>query len=103
MPVQGFEDWDFWLSALEHDWQFAYVPRILFDYRVAKESMITRTAGREPEIRQFIMAKHIKMYSQVWFSMRDPSSFKAAARLTVELLGSKITERLSMIKGRSSG
>ena len=29
MPVQGLEDWDFWLGALEHGWQFAYVPEIL--------------------------------------------------------------------------
>jgi glycosyltransferase involved in cell wall biosynthesis len=36
MPVQGFEDWDFWLCALENGWRFAYVPEVLFDYRVAK-------------------------------------------------------------------
>ena len=41
MPIQGLEDWDFWLGALEHGWEFAYVPEILFDYRIVKESMIT--------------------------------------------------------------
>ena len=30
MPVQGYEDWDFWLGALEHGWEFAYVPRGVF-------------------------------------------------------------------------
>jgi glycosyltransferase involved in cell wall biosynthesis len=49
MPVQGLEDWDFWLGALEHGWEFAYVPEVLFDYRKAEQSMVTRitgTAGR---------------------------------------------------------
>ena len=36
MPVQGLEDWDFWLSTLAHGWKFAYVPEVLFEYRVAK-------------------------------------------------------------------
>ena len=31
MPVQGLEDWDFWLGALEHGWRFAYVPEVFFD------------------------------------------------------------------------
>jgi hypothetical protein len=28
MPVQGFEDWDFWLGALERSWEFVYLPEI---------------------------------------------------------------------------
>ena len=43
MPVQGLEDWDFWLGALEHGWKFAYLPEIFFDYRQAEGSMIKQT------------------------------------------------------------
>lgn len=66
MPVQGLEDWDFWLGALEHEWQFAYVPEILFDYRTMKESMITRTRGFEKQIEQFIATKHGALYRHAW-------------------------------------
>jgi glycosyltransferase involved in cell wall biosynthesis len=102
MPVQGFEDWDFWLSTVENNWQFAYVPRVLFDYRVAKESMITRASAREVEVKQFVMAKHTKMYSQVWFSIPDPTSFKATAFHAMRLMTSKIAERTSVASHKLS-
>jgi glycosyltransferase involved in cell wall biosynthesis len=66
MPIQGLEDWDFWLNALGHGWQFAYVPEVLFDYRVAKESMITRTAGFERQVEEFVARKHGLLYRQAW-------------------------------------
>ena len=62
MPVQGLEDWDFWLSALEHGWQFAYVPEVFFEYRQARGSMITRTKGFEPQVEEFIAMKHSLLY-----------------------------------------
>jgi glycosyltransferase involved in cell wall biosynthesis len=69
MPVQGFEDWDFWLGALEHGWQFAYVPEVFFDYRIAKESMITRTRGFEKQIKNFIAIKHGPLYCHAWLEL----------------------------------
>src|ERR1039458_8216971 len=45
MPVWMLEDWDFWLTTMEHGWEFAHLPEIFFDYRVATQSMITRTSG----------------------------------------------------------
>jgi glycosyltransferase involved in cell wall biosynthesis len=62
MPVQGFEDWDFWLGALEHGWQFAYLPEVFFDYRESDESMITRTRGFEGQIGEFVARKHALLY-----------------------------------------
>ncbi|MGC2332915.1 MAG: glycosyltransferase [Candidatus Acidiferrales bacterium] len=66
MPVQGLEDWDFWLGAVEHDWAFHYVPQVLFDYRVAEESMISRAAKFKPQIEKFIANKHGLLYRQAW-------------------------------------
>src|SRR5579864_5975127 len=65
MPVQGYEDWDFWLGALEHGWQFAYVPEVFFDYRQARRSMITRTKGFESQVDAFIATKHSLLHRQV--------------------------------------
>jgi glycosyltransferase involved in cell wall biosynthesis len=69
MPVQGLEDWDFWLGALEHGWQFAYVPQVLFDYRTAKESMITRAHGFEKQVEEFIAIKHGPLYRHAWLEL----------------------------------
>jgi glycosyltransferase involved in cell wall biosynthesis len=69
MPIQGLEDWDFWLGALEHGWQFVYLPEVLFDYRIAKESMITRTSGFEKQIEEFIATKHGPLYRHAWLQI----------------------------------
>jgi glycosyltransferase involved in cell wall biosynthesis len=66
MPVRGLEDWDFWLGTMENGWEFAYVPEVVFHYRVAEESMITRTHGREEEVAAYIAKKHWKLYWQAW-------------------------------------
>ena len=71
MPVQGLEDWDFWLGALDHGWQFSYLPEALFDYRIAQESMITRTHGFEKQIEEFIAKKHGTLHRKAWLELRN--------------------------------
>jgi glycosyltransferase involved in cell wall biosynthesis len=79
MPVQGLEDWDFWLGALEHGWQFVYVPDVFFDYRQAERSMITDTFAFEAQVEEFIAGKHGLLYGQAWRRLeREHESVKAA-------------------------
>jgi glycosyltransferase involved in cell wall biosynthesis len=81
MPVQGLEDWDFWLGALEHGWQFEYVPEILFSYRVTNDSMITRTSGFEAPVATFIARKHSLLHRDVLLQLeRDHQSLKATVQ-----------------------
>ena len=68
MPVQGLEDWDFWIGAVAHGWEFAYVPEIVFEYRVAGDSMITRARDFGAEIEEFVCRKHGALYKKVWLS-----------------------------------
>jgi glycosyltransferase involved in cell wall biosynthesis len=84
MPVQGLEDWDFWLGALEHGWQFAYVPEVFFDYRKASESMLTRTSGFEPAIKEFVAKKHGALYQQAWLSVLRERDLLATERKSVK-------------------
>lgn len=94
MPIQGMEDWDFWLSALEQGWQFAYVPEVLFEYRVAKESMISRTHGFESQIETFIAMKHGLLYRQAWQQLdKEHESVKATSRNLGELLKSRFKQK----------
>ena len=71
MPVQGFEDWDFWLGALEHGWRFAYLPEIFFDYRQAEGSMITRALPFQERVREFVARKHSTLYSRALVSLMN--------------------------------
>jgi len=92
MPVQGFEDWDFWLGALGHGWKFAYLPEVFFEYRQAEQSMIKRAKGFETEIRTFIARKHSILYWRAWRENRD--SLRWAARNFERLLRSRFNDRL---------
>jgi hypothetical protein len=117
MPVQGLEDWDFWLGALEHGWEFAYVPEVLFDYRVAKESMITRAAGFEGQIQEFVAKKHGLLYREAWQQLGrehesvkaawhgEQESVKATFRNLRRLLGLRLKQKLQIERsnGRNSG
>jgi len=65
MPTQGFEDWDFWLSAIEQRLNFHYIPEVLFDYRVRETSMITACGLSQNRSRllKYIYTKHAGLYS----------------------------------------
>ncbi len=81
MPVQGLEDWDMWLGASSRGWGFAYVPEIVFDYRVKERSMITQTFSRSGETAAFMAAKHGRLYRQAWMNLdSDRNSFRKCLR-----------------------
>lgn len=65
---EGYEDWDFWLGALERDWKFELIPEVVFDYRIRPGSMVS--ACNEPEVRQKLVLnlieKHKALYASCW-------------------------------------
>jgi glycosyltransferase involved in cell wall biosynthesis len=91
MPVQGFEDWDFWLSALEKGWLFAYVAEILFDYRVAKESMLTRGQREARQVEKFIALKHALLYRDAYCHLANQQK---SLRWTFRNFGGLLKSRL---------
>lgn len=94
MPVQGFEDWDFWLGAIEHGWEFAYVPEILFDYRKADDSMITRTAGFEMQVGEFVARKHAGLFWESYMRLaHEQASGKATFRNLRRIINLRFKQR----------
>ena len=110
MPVQGLEDWDFWLGALEHGWQFEYIPEVFFDYRRTEESMITRTTGFEERVKEFVARKHGLLYRQAFFTLINErqslewehQSLKWTLRHLRGLLAVKVKSRFSKNSGDSA-
>jgi glycosyltransferase involved in cell wall biosynthesis len=91
MPAQGAEDWDFWLGALEHGWQFVYVPEVFFEYRQAEESMITRLRAFENQLETFLSMKHGLLYRRAWLSLTgELQSPRLLSRRLVTLLMSRL-------------
>lgn len=72
------EDYDFWLCALEHGWQFAYIPEVLFECRALENSRNTSTHGRIPQLAASIAQKHGPLYRQTWIErQREHDSGRA--------------------------
>jgi glycosyltransferase involved in cell wall biosynthesis len=73
MPIQGWEDWDFWLRvAQDGRWEFRYVPQVMFRYRVHSASMQARLHNPEGvrTLMRFMAEKHRAFlqprFSQIW-------------------------------------
>jgi glycosyltransferase involved in cell wall biosynthesis len=98
MPVQGLEDWDFWLGALEHGWRFVHVPEVFFDYRQSDQSMIAGTFEFKDQIAEFIAKKHGPLYREAWLSMakerRSRESDHQSLRWTLTNLGRLLKSRM---------
>jgi glycosyltransferase involved in cell wall biosynthesis/GT2 family glycosyltransferase len=54
----GYEDWDFWLSAVERGFRGCHWPSAGFLYRKRPESMISHSARKDAEIREYMHGKH---------------------------------------------
>jgi glycosyltransferase involved in cell wall biosynthesis len=64
MPVMGMEDYDFWLNMALNGYQFHYIPKILFDYRVLKNSMLQSiNSGKAIELGAYMQKKYKKYLS----------------------------------------
>ena len=100
MPVQGLEDWDFWLGTLEHGWRFSYIPEVFFEYRRTEQSMITRTTGFEDQVREFVARKHGLLYRQAWLSL---VSERQSLRWTFQNLRRLLKSRLKQRFNRDTG
>lgn len=83
MPMQGFEDWDFWLCAFERGWKFHYLPEVFFEYRRSDESMITKTAGREAFVKEYVAKKHGFLYRRAWQESLVDSRASTAERQSI--------------------
>jgi|SRR5665647_1228504 len=58
MPVMGMEDWDLWLNMAFNKFEFYYIPKVLYDYRVLNNSMINTIKSNDKVVLGDYM--HIK-------------------------------------------
>lgn len=73
----GYEDWDFWIGALEHGYSAKRVPGPLFHYRVNSSGMYRLALEHDEELRGQIRRNHPTLYRRRnrwarWLRMRPP-------------------------------
>jgi glycosyltransferase involved in cell wall biosynthesis len=63
--VNGYEDWEFWISILRNDWEMHIIPEVLFNYRIKKKSRDTVALQEyDFELREYIFSKHKELYKE---------------------------------------
>ncbi|MBF2066004.1 MAG: glycosyltransferase, partial [Calothrix sp. C42_A2020_038] len=97
MPVQGYEDWDLWLSAVEKGWNFYHIPEVTFDYRVRSDSMASFC--NIPENRQaliyYICKKHANLYTD---KLADVIAAKDFALLNQQIISGSFHTQLQQLQ-----
>src|SRR6516162_7596629 len=58
----GFEDWDFWLGAIELGFRGRHLENFGFRYRKRPESMLSDSERDRPEIVSYINRKHRELF-----------------------------------------
>jgi glycosyltransferase involved in cell wall biosynthesis len=64
MGVQGYEDWDLWLSIVERGGRGVILPEVLFEYRRRADSMSAICSYGEGHVRlmDYMLRKHAASY-----------------------------------------
>jgi len=60
----GYEDWDFWLGALERGWRGAKVDAVTFLYRRHGETMVFGARREYRRLFAMLRAKHAALYAR---------------------------------------
>jgi glycosyltransferase involved in cell wall biosynthesis len=60
---KGYEDWEFWLSAVEHGYEWQVIPEPLFNYRIREGSMLSGSKKTHDESYAKICEFHEKLFN----------------------------------------
>lgn len=70
----GHEDWEFWINLYAQGWQFIYLDKTLFNYRVATASLITKTSKTDFYNKLgYIYKKHWKVVHETYLRLYGKS------------------------------
>lgn len=77
----GYEDWDFWLSAIEQGWKFYHIPEVLFDYQVRSNSMVSgcNIPENRRKLMQYITTKHLGLYTTHFANILGAKDYRIAS------------------------
>ena len=67
----GYEDWDLWLSFIEHDFDFYRIEEVLFFYRMHGRSRSEKANKIEEHLYKTIINNHYTLYSNFLSNNRN--------------------------------
>lgn len=66
----GYEDWDLWLSFIEHHFDFYRIDEVLFYYRKHGESRNLEAKKKEEHLYKTLINNHCKLYADFIYHCR---------------------------------
>jgi glycosyltransferase involved in cell wall biosynthesis len=88
--IAGYEDWDFWVSAVQHGLLGVHIPEVLFFYRAKEGSRDAKARVHDAELKAQIIVNHPGLYS--------PSMLAYAEKILSQASRGVSTERLSPLQ-----
>ncbi len=64
--IYGYEDWDFWVNLGKHGWHGRRISDVLFYYRRADESMVSRARLHRKWLVKRLRENHLDIYSDLF-------------------------------------
>lgn len=64
-----FEDWELWLHLYKQGWQFIFIDKILFTYRIRKNSLITQSQDAYRKTIAYLYQKHWDLLYNVFYQL----------------------------------
>ncbi|WP_018260476.1 glycosyltransferase [Methylobacterium sp. WSM2598] len=81
----GYEDWDFWLSAVGRGFRGRHLPNLGLSYRKRAESMLADSTRSDTQIREYLRRKHEALFQVNAFVAREHDALpRFAVRLSDE-------------------
>ena len=79
--IMGFEDWEFWIRVGKSKWEFCYLNKILYDYRITSNSLITTSLNinNRKTALQYIYKKHIDLVVEYMLDERYRTLYESYA------------------------
>src|SRR4029078_6745891 len=65
--LRQHEDWELWLRLYKAGWQFVFIDKILFNYRIRLGSLITQNEDAYREIIPYLYKKHWDLLYDVFY------------------------------------
>ncbi len=69
MPYMGYEDWNLVVSLNHSKWKLKYVNKVLYDYRVGKESMLIDANEKRTALLNYMNANNIESFREEYIDM----------------------------------
>jgi glycosyltransferase involved in cell wall biosynthesis len=106
---EGYEDWDFWISCVEHGWEGFRIPEPLACYRKSATSMLSGANQKRERLIATIVCNHPRLYdakTRAWADkvmLKSNTNSQPSVQDSQSVNSFRVTYLISSILGVTGG